>query len=573
MKHISESLTATSRDVITAIEDRSQSILFNRILILLAVAILLSLVFPVISRRETQASNLDLPAIATFYVLLLLTAIINRHVGSRPACALLLVVGSVLTYSSAIPDTPGSQDIFLLGMLVAWVVVATIFLALRTAFYIALAFGIGIVIFAYTAPVVKPIDILNGPLLLYSVLSSLVLLLTMQRQQLEMVRSARLTASEFRLRTITETMRDAIFMTDTQNRIIYATPSAHALFGTEKSVLYNAPLDTWLEQVHPDDRADLQSQVITLKDSHSGTPQQYRYLRPGKPLIWVETISSLVRDQNRHPTGLIFVSRNITERKKAEAQRLDMGIQRERFQLFQRFVNDVSHDLRTPLAVMSTSLYLLRRKLNPNDTAAVESHVESIQNQIIHLEKQLENLTALSRLQNNDARYQFEAKPLNAPLEQLAREFRERLAERKIELQLELTQAQVRVMISEQEFMQALRQIMTNAMQFTPEQGTIRIRSDIEDTLALIEISDTGAGIDEKDIQHIFEPLYRVDRSRSIDTGGLGLGLSVTRMIVEAHTGTIGVTSKLGSGTTFALRIPALLEPAQFYAPTATSAN
>lgn len=560
-----------SREHIERYEQRSQSYLLNRILMLFVITMLIVVIVPVISGRETAVDNLDIPALLAFYALLLVTAVVNRRYGARPATLILLVFGAVTTYSAAVPDTPASQDTFLLGMLAAWAILATIFLALRTALFVAILYGVGIVVFAYSAPMVRPIDILNGPLLLYSVLSSLVLLLAYQREQLEKVRSAHLGASELRLRTITETMRDAIFMTDTRSQISYATPSAQALFGSEDFRLSGSPLHAWLESVHPDDREALESQVITLKDSHSGTPFQYRYLKPGQSLLWVETISSLVRDEVRTPTGMIFVSRNVTERNKAEHQRMEMGIQRERFQLFQRFVNDVSHDLRTPLAVMSTSLYLLRKKLNPDVEAAIQPHVESIQNQIVHLEKQLENLTTLSRLQNNGARYHFEAKPLNTPLEVLAQEFRARLTERDITLRLQLTDEPVRIMISDQEFMQALRQIMTNALQFTHAQGVVTIATDVQDKLAVIEITDTGKGIDAKDIQHIFEPLYRVDRARGIDSGGMGLGLSVTRMIIEAHSGTISVQSELDSGTTFSIRIPALLEPAQFYTP--ASAN
>jgi two-component system phosphate regulon sensor histidine kinase PhoR len=558
---------AKSPEPFDRFEERSQSTLLNRILMLFVVTILVVLLVPVVSGRETTVDNLDIPSLLAFYALLIGTALINRRYGARPATRLLLTIGAVVTYSAALPDTPSSQDSYLLGVLAAWVILATIFLRLRTAFILTILHGIGIVIFAYTAPMVRPVEVLNGPLLLYVVLTSLVLLLAYQRQQLEKVRSVHIGANELRLRTITETMRDAIFMTDTENRICYATPSAQALFGGEGFRLNDAALRAWLENVHPDDLEDLDSQVITLKDSHSGTPFQYRYLVPGRAQIWVETISSLVRDEQRKPTGMIFVSRNVTERNKAERQRMEMGIQRERFQLFQRFVNDVSHDLRTPLAVMSTSMYLLRKKLTPEASDIVQPHVDSIQNQIVHLEKQLENLTTLSRLQDHGARYHFEAKGLNAPVEQLAKEYETRLAERNIALHLKLTQTPVRIMISEQEFMQALRQIMTNALQYTSEQGTVTIETDVQDKQAIIEISDTGKGIDAKDIQLIFEPLYRVDRARSIDSGGLGLGLSVTRTIIEAHSGSISVESEVGSGTTFSIRVPALLEPAHFYAP------
>jgi PAS domain S-box-containing protein len=559
--------TADPRHQFEAFEQRSQANLLDRILLLFAAAPLLIIAVPVISGREREVNNLDLPAVFLFYLLLVGVVFVNRRYGARTATQLLLTVGAVSTYGAAIPDTPQSLDTFILGMLVAWVILATTFLSLQTAMRIAILHGIGILIFAYTAPFTNPNDILNGPLLLYLVLVSLSLLFTYQRTQLEATRNVFINASELRLRTITETMRDAIFMTDAEGNIVYATPSAEMLFSVEGKPLVGDSLRAWMEGVHPEDRHELESQLVTLKDSHSGIPYQYRFLKPGHPFMWIETNSSLLRNAKRHPTGLIFVSRNITERKKAEGQRMELGIQRERLQLFQRFVSDVSHDLRTPLAVISTSLYLLRKKLKADDNDVVQPQFESIQAQISHLEKQLENLTTLSRLQDKQARYHFEPEPLNAPIEQLEREFAARLAERKITIDLQLTDEPGRIMISQSEFMQALRQIMTNALQYTPAQGVITIKTSLPNNQALIEITDTGHGIDAMDIDHIFEPLYRVDRARSIDSGGMGLGLSVTRTIIEAHSGTIGVISTPGSGSTFAIRIPAMLEPAQFYAP------
>lgn len=560
------SVHETASRTAAELEERVQSNLFNRILILIAIMLVLMTIVPLLTGREDNTDNLEVPALLMFFVALGVSSVIRRVYGLRPAVWMLLLVASVLTYGAAVPDRIDSLDTFILGALVAWVIMATIFLTLREALFAAVLHGIGILIFAYVSPMVTPIDVINGPWLLYIMLSSLVLLLAYQRSQLEVMRSQRVTASELRLRTITETIRDAIFMTDAESRIVFTTPSAEDLFGRLDTPLLGTRLTDWLERIHPEDRLDLDDQLITLKDSRSSTPFQYRYLKPDKPLLWVETVSSLVRDSERRPTGMVFVSRNITERKRNEAQRFELGIQRERFHLFQRFISDVSHDLRTPLAVISTSMYLLRKKLK-EDPTPIEPHLNSIQAQIAHLEKQLDNLTTLSRLQNDQARYQFEPRPLNAPVEQLAVEFQPRFDERRVRLVLALTEVPTRIMISEVEFIQALRQVLTNALQFTPEQGVVTMRTSVQDNQAAIEISDTGSGIDTGDLAHIFEPLYRADRARSIDGGGLGLGLSVARTIIEAHVGTIEVRSQKGQGTVFTIHIPALIEPAEFYTP------
>jgi signal transduction histidine kinase len=103
---------------------------------------------------------------------------------------------------------------------------------------------------------------------------------------------------------------------------------------------------------------------------------------------------------------------------------------------------------------------------------------------------------------------------------------------------------------------QAFGNLLSNAARYTPAGGRIEISCLAHSDQAVIEISDTGIGIAEQDIAHVFSRFWRADAARATATGGLGIGLAVTKEIVERHRGTIGVESAWGSGTKFTIRLP-----------------
>ena len=99
--------------------------------------------------------------------------------------------------------------------------------------------------------------------------------------------------------------------------------------------------------------------------------------------------------------------------------------------------------------------------------------------------------------------------------------------------------------------------IVANALNFTPEHGTITIRlSSTEDSYLSMQVIDTGIGMAEDDLLHIFEHFYRADKARSTHTGGSGLGLSIAKQVIERHQGCVKVDSKLGQGTTICVSLP-----------------
>ncbi len=131
------------------------------------------------------------------------------------------------------------------------------------------------------------------------------------------------------------------------------------------------------------------------------------------------------------------------------------------------------------------------------------------------------------------------------------------IEEKGIELTYELSTTPLYVSGDEQRLQQVIINLLENAKKYTPTGGIIHVSTYQDEGHCVIEVADTGSGIPKMDLPHIWERLYRVEKSRSRDTGGSGLGLTICQKIVALHHGEITVTSEEGVGTTFQVRLPA----------------
>jgi len=258
------------------------------------------------------------------------------------------------------------------------------------------------------------------------------------------------------------------------------------------------------------------------------------------------------------PTGevqfAVSIIRDITQRKLLEAQTIELLAERERVKVLQRFVSDMSHDFRTPLAILSNSLYLMQKNTDPQKQQA---HATKAANQIQRMEKLLGELLQSALLDENQVHFHFNPTDLNSFLEPLIREYEPIAAEKDIAIRFIPYAGQCVAPIDAAEFDHAIRNLLENAIAYTSKSGSIIVHTTANTEHAVISIEDTGIGISANDLLHIFERFYRADQARSTDTGGNGLGLSIVKRIVDEHKGTIEVKSEVGVGTKFSISLPA----------------
>ena len=244
--------------------------------------------------------------------------------------------------------------------------------------------------------------------------------------------------------------------------------------------------------------------------------------------------------------------RDISQLKEAEADRTALIEQEARRRALSHFVSAFSHDFKTPMAVINTTSYLLERTLTDD---AARARVHTIEEQIERMSRMVDNLITLVRL---DQQPTLDLKSFNLVevLEAVTNTKREQVRKKGIQLEVSLPVDPLTIMGEQERVAQALRELLDNAIRFTRAEGVISLKAYADAGLAVVELADSGAGMPAEDLARIFQPLYRVDEARSVDTGGNGLGLSIVQQVITLHHGQIAVSSVVGRGTVFRITLP-----------------
>jgi heavy metal sensor kinase len=219
----------------------------------------------------------------------------------------------------------------------------------------------------------------------------------------------------------------------------------------------------------------------------------------------------------------------------------------------QQFTSDAAHELRTPVSVMLTQTQTaLTRERSASE---YRETVEACQRAAQRMRRLIESLLELARLDAG----QETLKRLRFNLSQLANDCVELvrpLADgRGVKILSEL--APLEITGDSGRLAQVVTNLLTNAIQYNQSGGEVRLKLESQGGLAVLTVSDPGPGISIDDLPHVFERFYRGDKSRAVSNGNAGLGLAISKAIVEAHGGTIEVSSRAGTGTTFTVRLPA----------------
>lgn len=252
--------------------------------------------------------------------------------------------------------------------------------------------------------------------------------------------------------------------------------------------------------------------------------------------------------------GLAVTTRDITDRKQAEEERLELAVQRERVQMLQHLISDTSHDLKTPLASLRTSIYLLQ-KFIANDERR-EHYAAMLQKQIAHLVRMLDDLNTMARMEDAKETFTFELLDVSELLASIAIEYEPLAVQKGLALRCENAPALPAIAVDATKMRRAITNLVSNALNYTPADGSITLRCEQRGEHVIIEVSDTGVGIGAEELPYIFQRFYRSEQARRANSDGAGLGLAITSKIVEAHRGRIEVDSQIGSGSTFRIILP-----------------
>jgi signal transduction histidine kinase len=220
----------------------------------------------------------------------------------------------------------------------------------------------------------------------------------------------------------------------------------------------------------------------------------------------------------------------------------------------QEFVSNVSHELKTPIASMKVLAdSLLSQEGMPEEL--YREFLVDINNEIERMTKIINDLLSMVKMDKNAPQMEVTNASINELLEQLLKRLKPIAAERNIELIYE-SYRPVMADIDETKMSIALNNLIENAIKYNYDDGWVRVTLNADHKFFYVTVQDSGVGIPEDVQDSVFERFYRVDKARSRDTGGTGLGLSLTRSAVLLHRGSIKLYSKEKEGTTFTVRIP-----------------
>ncbi|GFZ30364.1 two-component sensor histidine kinase [Clostridium zeae] len=220
--------------------------------------------------------------------------------------------------------------------------------------------------------------------------------------------------------------------------------------------------------------------------------------------------------------------------------------------LRKRMTSDIAHELRTPLTTLKTHIEAFIDGIWEPTPERFESFYEEIE----RLTKLVDNLRNLAKLEQTNLNLNKSEVNISNELEKIIDSFKPLYIKENYELN-EIIEPEITTILDKDKFKQIVTNLLSNSYRYLKENGRVTVTLKKENQNIIIKVIDTGIGIPEKDLPYIFERFYRSDLSRNKNTGGSGIGLTITKAFVEAHGGKISAHSKENEGTTFTICFPA----------------
>lgn len=268
-----------------------------------------------------------------------------------------------------------------------------------------------------------------------------------------------------------------------------------------------------------------------------------------RPDQWLKRYSTPLYNPERKQVGHLVIFRDITPEVEADQMRQD-------------FVANASHELRTPVTSMKVLIESLMEGAQ-NDPELRRSFLHDVFREVNRLHALVNDLLDLAQLESNQTALRLQDLDAVRVVREAVATVIPQARQRDIRLDLAMPASPVPLRADRVRLRQILVNLLANSVKFTPAGGCVTLQIDPRDEGLCFRIQDTGIGIPQSDLPHIFDRFFRVTRGRSRLQGGSGLGLSLVKQAIEAHQGQISVDSVEGEGTTFSFTIPQAGSPVQ----------
>jgi len=338
---------------------------------------------------------------------------------------------------------------------------------------------------------------------------------------------------------IVHNMTDGLVVVDSEGKILMVNPAAQTLLGVSakdtgrqvKDVVKDEHLLALVKNLSSGNKEVVEKDVELFSPDES----TMRVLRAS---------SAVVEDQNGKTVGMVAILNDITKQRELERLKTD-------------FVAKVSHEIRTPLIAMEKSLDLILTKTTGPLSAEQDKFLAITERNLKRLALLINDLLDLSKLEAGKAVLVREPAEIEKVIDEPIAMFNNWAQTKTIRIEKKIQQGLPQVNIDANRIIQVINNLMGNAIKFTPDNGTITVEALLRGAQEIeISVKDTGVGIPPEELPKVFDKFYQVSANLRTDIRGTGIGLTITKEIVELHGGKVWVESEVGKGTKFIFTLP-----------------
>ncbi len=365
---------------------------------------------------------------------------------------------------------------------------------------------------------------------------------------------------EIRYESLLELTDDAVIISDFEGTYIAVNQQAAKVLGLPEDQLIGKSFRDFV----PDVYHTASQRVIERLLAGEAVPMYERtFIKHNGHRFPAEVMVRLLHDVDGKPEFIHSVIRDISERKHAEDQRIELAIERERMSSVQQFLKDASHYFRTPLTSLKTSQYLLTQIKGDPEKHAHFLNIMKLE--IARLEHLLSDMMLSAQLERDSGNgLTFGRLDLHELLPEIVNTFSppdKNKTYAPIVVSPEILPKTLYIMASRAKFFVAMHRLLENAINYSPADTTITVRAYPDEQSVCIEVKDEGIGITDEEKSMLFQRFRRGDRAVEMVHVGNGLGLFIVEKIVEMHYGEIKLKSQPDKGSTFTIVLPMALRP------------
>ncbi|QEL20228.1 hybrid sensor histidine kinase/response regulator [Limnoglobus roseus] len=355
---------------------------------------------------------------------------------------------------------------------------------------------------------------------------------------------------EARLRIALEAGKLGEWELDLATGAMCCSSRCKAIFGLSSGL--SVTLDDLLSRVYPEDGESVQAEIRRSAAENADYDQEFRLVEPGGASRWVLVRGQVVPSSADHARRMIGVALDINDRKLLEQDLKDADRRKD------EFLAMLAHELRNPLAPIRAALHILQQPAAGED--AIRRAQDMMGRQFTHMVRLIDDLLDVGRITKGRIELRRERVPLARVIENAVETSRPLIEAGRHRLTVVPPESPIELEADQTRISQVIANLLNNAAKYTPEGGQIQLTSELspDGREAIVRVRDTGSGISPPMLTRIWDLFTQVDQTLDRAQGGLGIGLTLVKRLVELHGGSVEARSPgVGLGSEFIIRLPA----------------